>query len=166
MVRLTMNESPVAIFRSDITPFLRMCAKFCAFSAVLFLLAAVVGQWRVDRFPVYFDLLLAAAIPFGLLLVLWLFGKLVALVFPVKIFQNGLRCYDGTCRYRTIAWDRIHSVYEVNLFGLRYLLVEGDDLSRPLTVPLWLENMPKFRTEVEKLAGKDNSLVRALYEAP
>ena len=155
----------MCVFRSDIRVLMRMFAKLCASFSVFLFFAAAIGQWRVGRFPAYFDLLLAPVLPFVLFAVMWFLGELAALIFPVKIFQHGLRCYDQTGRYRTIEWARIHDVQTGNIYGLPYLFVYGGDLSRPLTVPLWLKNMKEFRAAVERVASKDNMLVKALGEA-
>jgi hypothetical protein len=98
----------------------------------------------------------------GVFVVFGLVALLVVVLFPVKVYRHGLRCYDVAGRYHTIRWEQIKSADEVSILGLPYLSVKGDGLRQPLTVPLWLKDMPGFRRETERLAGRGNVLVRAL----
>jgi hypothetical protein len=160
-----MNDGPVVEFRSDIALLWPVFAKLSLGAAVLLPVLAMLGQWRAGRFPIYRDLILIGLFPFGALIFFGLLAELAGLLYPVKISQRGLRCYDMGGRYHTIEWNRIGSVYEKRIYGMPYLLIEGDGLRQPLALPLWLKDMAGFRRETERLAGNSHALVRALDNA-
>jgi hypothetical protein len=85
------------------------------------------------------------------------------LVWPVKVYADGLRCYDESGRYHTVNWHDITSVKRVRLFGLvRMVYIKSAHVPKPVTVPLHLEDMEAFIRVIETQAGRTNVLARAL----
>jgi hypothetical protein len=160
-----MPDHAVRVFRSDPTPLIRVLAKMRVVGSILLTAAAAFGQWRVGRFPGYSDLALSASMPIVVLLASWALLTLIVAVFPVTLFRSGLRCYDASGHYRTVEWPRIRSAELITVYGLRYLAVEAHGLERPITLPLFLRDMSSFRAEVDRLAGEDSVLGRALHSA-
>lgn len=86
-------------------------------------------------------------------------------LFPVQILAGGLRCYDGHGRYHVVSWTDISHVQLARMYGLPYLLIASPRAPRPLTLPLWLDNMAAFVDLAEREGGSDNALVKALRAA-
>jgi hypothetical protein len=99
----------------------------------------------------------AWAVAFAFVLIL-----VVVAVFRVFVGPVGLRGYTFWGNYRTLPWDEIDSVRPINLLGLRFLRVRGVGGGLPVWLPLFLADMPRFRTAVRDLAGDDHVLTRAL----
>ena len=164
MVRLPTMSTTQA-FRSDIRPLLRLCAKLAIYAIPLLVVAAAIGQMRKGRFPVYGDLASAALIAVAAIAALALLMYLATLAFKVTVLAEGLRCYDPLGVYHTVKWEDIMAVERAQLYGLPYLMVKGKELSQPLTLPLWLQDMARFRSAVDSSAGHQNILSKALHEA-
>jgi hypothetical protein len=139
-------------YRSDINnpKFL----KLLAVGSMFFSGAAAIGQIRFDRFPVYSDLVFAALLPVGFYAIFWV----LAILMPITVKAEGIKCYNTQSRYKEVLWSEIKSVYLMMLCGLPYACVEAESLSSPLTVPLYLENMQDFRDTVNEYAGIRNPL--------
>lgn len=154
---------PTQLFRSAVGPLLRISRAIGLWGSVGLVLATTIGQYRADRFPTYFDLLLAATMPWALAAVIALLFWGAVRVFPVKLTPSAIRCYDTAGLYQTVHWADVESVELIASHGLRYLQVAAINLRRPITVPLWLEDMPGFLQAVERYAGQHHPLTRALH---
>lgn len=160
-----MQASGTLTFRSAVGPLWPICRSVGLFGSVAFVFLAALGQYRAGRFPSYSDLLLSAAIPWaiaGAIALLFIGG---ARVFTVKLVPGGIRCYDTYGIYQTAQWSQVVRAERVAPFGLPYVYVTISSSERPLTVPLWLEDMPQFVKAVECCAGSSNPLTRALSSA-
>lgn len=121
---------------------------------IILVVATIIGQIRADRFPEYVDLIIAAAIPLGLYLIV----LVVALLMPVTIKSEGIKCYNTNSMYKEVLWWQIESVYFMSVYGLPYACVESAKLKYPLTIPLFLKDMDDFKINVVNYAGKENPL--------
>jgi hypothetical protein len=160
-----MADSAIRIFRSDFIVLARMLTRFAIYGAALLLAATVIGQLRANRFPSYYDLVLAPLIAPAACTVLAVIFYAAVVAFPVKVFANGIRGYDAIGRYRMVEWTDISAVGFMNMYGLRYILVHAPALNQPITIPTFLEDMPEFIHIVESQAGNNHMLVHALHEA-
>jgi hypothetical protein len=158
-------HEPTLVFRSAIGPLLRLSTGMGLWGSIALVLAAAVSQYRADRFPSYFDLLLSAVIPWAIAAILGFLFWGAARLFPVKLTAVAIRCYDTAGLYQTVRWADVQNVEPISPYGLRYLQVSAKHLRRPVTVPLWLEDMLGFSQAVERYAGKDHPLTRALKSA-
>jgi len=152
-------------FRSQMAPLIRLCIKLAIIGTPLLVVGTAVGQYRANSFPGYGDLLLSVVIPVGVAAAVAALFALAVTIFTVKVLPEGLRCYDLLCRYQTVKWSEISSVQSTVVYGLPYLYVAAPGLLQPVTLPLWLADMPAFVSAVERQAGMSNILVRALREA-
>ncbi|WP_143073966.1 hypothetical protein [Roseateles sp. YR242] len=123
------------------------------------------AQLRTERFPDVTGWLGAVVLPLAGGAVLAVINVLVVLAFPVKVLPQALHCYNFWGIYRSVKWGDIVSVKPASIMGLRYLHVSIPAHSQPLTVPLWLRDMPGFITAVETHAGVSNPLAQALRQA-
>jgi hypothetical protein len=80
----------------------------------------------------------------------------------VCVSAAGIRCSDlrGSCA--TLEWNSITTIRPINILGLRYLLLEGEGISSPLLLPLFLEEPERFANAVVHYAGPDSPLARYL----
>jgi len=125
------------------------------FLGCLFLLGAVIyGQITGDRFPTYSDIVIAPLIAVGLYGILWVFAVLM----PITVKPETIKCYTAQGRYKEISWAQIESVTLMKLYGLPYAYLESESLSSPITLPLYLENMQDFKETIYKYAGLHNPL--------
>jgi hypothetical protein len=90
---------------------------------------------------------------------------LLAALYRVYVLDDGVRGYTAWGTYRTLRWPEIERVRPVNLLGLRYLRVWSDRGGPTVWVPLFLADLPGFRTAVRESAGEGHPLSRALEEA-
>lgn len=151
------------LFRSAVGPLLRISRAIGLWGSVGLVLATAIGQYRANRFPSDFDLLLSAAMPWGVAAVISLLSWGAVRVFPVKLTPAAIRCYDTAGLYQTVRWADVESVELIGPHGLPYLQVSAINLRRPITIPLWLEDMPRFLEAVERYAGQHHPLTRALH---
>lgn len=63
-----------------------------------------------------------------------------------------------------VAWDEITQVQPVNFCGLKYLKISTATQRNVLWLPLYLKNMPKFKSLVALYTTPDNPLAKALAE--
>jgi len=156
---------PALAFRSTVGPLLRLATGIGLWGSIGLVLAAAAGQYRADRFPSSFDLFLSALVPWAIAAVLAFLFWGAARLFPVKLTAVAIRCYDTAGLYQTVRWADVQNVEPISPYGLRYLQLSAKHLRRPVTVPLWLEDMPRFLQAVERYAGQDHPLTRALKSA-
>jgi hypothetical protein len=80
--------------------------------------------------------------------------------FPVYISPSGIRSYNSHGWYSHIAWSDITSVKKFNILGMQYLKVKKG--KSQIIVPLFLSNKQQFYEDIEKYAGEDSKLFKAL----
>ena len=80
----------------------------------------------------------------------------------VKVFPAGLQGFDMYGRNHFTTWNDIQNVRRVNLSGHPFLYIRVPFEANSITLPLFLEDMPKFIDAVEGYAGRDNALVKEL----
>jgi hypothetical protein len=79
-------------------------------------------------------------------------------IFPVTVFHNGLKCYDIWGIFHFAKWDEVTKAYYTSVEGFGYVFVEVRGLKRPLTIPLYLENMDDF---IKLIKEKDTNGILA-----
>ncbi len=145
-------------FTSDMTRAYVVLAKLGVAGIVLMPLAAAIGQYRTDRFPVYSDIGAAVLIVVGLIV----FGAILFFVggkfYKVYIGPSYVYCYTTTLTYKLVTWPEMQDIVLMKYYGLHYLYVYQSDSKNPITIPLWLRDMSKFRDLVRINAGADHSL--------
>lgn len=151
-------------FRSNTGYYYRFFAKLSLLLAALLFVATVIGQWRVGRFPSYEDLVIAPLLLVPVFLFLALITYVGAAYFKITVNATTLRCYDLFARYQTINWTEITETEVVTTHGMPYIYVYADRLNRPLTIPIWLEDLDHFRRHVQRYAGTDNPLTTILED--
>lgn len=139
-------------YRSDVNN--STVLKLLATLSLIIYVGAVIGQLTFDIFPLYSEVLIAALLPLGLYIILWAFAVLM----PITVKDDGIKCYDAQSKYKDVLWSEIESVHLMKLCGLPYACVETSGLSSPLTVPLYLGNMEDFKDTVICCAGINNPL--------
>jgi hypothetical protein len=161
MSTITPTPAPL-VFRSRFAPLRRLCLAL-VLSGVVFVLALVaIDRFRGERFPGFGEFLFLLLLPIlAGLLTAALFAAMIA-VFTVRVLPEGLRAYDTLARYRTVPWDAIGALQVKTMFGLPYLYISARGLSQPLTLPLWLDDLPRFIAAVEAQAGAPHPLPSAL----
>lgn len=78
--------------------------------------------------------------------------------YKITITNEGLRGYDFWGVYHTINWKGIIKVTPVKILGLKYIKINNEDSSRPLWIPLFLNDMDGFIKEVKGRLEADNPL--------
>lgn len=151
---MSASQGP-AVFRSNVKPALYACVLL---GMPLILVAEIQNQIRSGRFPTYANLIDAGLVPIFLAGIVYLAGR----IFTVKVLDEGLRCYDEACIYRTVAWHRITDIERRRVYGLPYLYIRSAEFRLAITLPLWLEHMPAFVAAVQSRAGSDNPLTSTL----
>jgi hypothetical protein len=160
-----MSDAPLRTFRSDFKALARWLARYALYGAAIILATTTIGQLRASRFPSYFDLVVAPLIAPTVCAVLAAIFYAAVLAFPVKVFDYGIRCYDSAGRYRTVNWSDINAVGSLNVYGLRYITVGSPALTRPITIPTFLDGMPEFIGIVEAHLGAEHVFTQALHQA-
>ena len=156
-------QSAQLVFRSDTTVFNWFLVKLCAVFSVILFLATVVGQIRGNRFPAYFDLIVASLIPWAFFLFLVLVIYIAAAYFKISVSPTHLRCYNTFGKYQSVSWLEIRDAETRSMSGIPYIFIYVGRLSQPLTLPVWLRNMQQFRDHVENYAGPNHPLTKVLY---
>lgn len=154
----------VAVFRSDPKPLVRAFAVLFAAAMVLLLGAAAVGQVGLGRFPRWRELALIALAPWLAFVPFLVVMYAAVYLFPVTVFDAGLRSYNSWGWYRTVSWSDVRSVEIRKFFGFPYLFLAVADGTASLAVPLWLRDMTSFRELVSRHAGPGHPLSAALAQ--
>lgn len=147
-------------FRSDPTPYILMFRGLMIALGVLIVAATVIGQLKAGRFPAYYDLAIAAVLPFVA------FGALAGLMygtaalFPLRVGPAGLKCYNMIGMYRLARWSEIQAAEVRNVSGVPYIFVTTMGKKDPMTVPVWLKDFTGFAASVKEYAGESNPLTQ------
>jgi hypothetical protein len=108
-------------------------------------------------------------------LLLGLAGVAVALLVPVglavrasrwHVDSNGIGGRNNRLVYRRLDWSEIESVEPWLLPGYPYVQVNGGGKRWAFWLPLFLTDMPGFRSAVARYAPVDNPLRRYLEQHP
>jgi hypothetical protein len=155
-------QAPSRDFRSSIGQLLVKIRNFGLCGFVAFPAYSALAQYTANRFPKYGELVEAAAIPVAIAgtMALLLWGA--KLLFPVKVFPTAIRCYDTAGLYQTVQWSEITRAAQFSTYGLTYIEVYAAHINRPLTIPLWLEDLSGFIAAIENYAGENHRLTLAL----
>ena len=155
-------------FSSDVGRAYKLAAKLGVAGVVLLPLAVAIGQYRTDRFPDYSDLSAAVLIVCGIVLVLFALFFAASKYYKVYVGPSYVYCYSTTLTYKLVSWQDMQDVVAMDYYGLLYLYVYPSGSKNPITIPLWLNDMPEFRRVVRENAGPDHALTKHLeaYASP
>jgi hypothetical protein len=140
---------PIKKFRSDIRIFTNPLPFFFIPLGLITFVLGISGGYK-HGFTNIPDLLFVIFFPWSIWLVCYLFLNLMKLIFPITIFHNGIKCYNYIGLYHFVEWHQITKVYRQSVEGYLYVFVETKNLKRPLTIPLYLENMEDFVNLIKK----------------
>lgn len=79
--------------------------------------------------------------------------------YPIELRAEGLRCVDFWHRYQFVRWAEIDQVKPIWFLGLRYVRVHSSQLRRPIWLPLFLRDAPRFWMAVARWAGPQAKLL-------
>ncbi len=102
----------------------------------------------------------------GVALILLLPIGLATRVSRWHVDPNGIGGRNNQLVYRRLAWSEIESVEPWLIPGYRYLQVNGVGKRRAFWLPLFLTDMPGFRSAVARYAPPGNPLREYLDEHP
>ena len=132
--------------------------KLLVILSLLLLGAVVIIQIRDDIFPVYTYIIIAPLLSLGVYTFLWV----IAILMPITVKLEGIKCYNSKGLYKELYWSQIEVVTIIKLYGLPYAYIESESLAYPITVPLYLNKMKDFKETVYKYAGLENPLSKFL----
>ena len=158
----TPNRPVIAVFRSDLRRVTALLAIMGGGFGLLVFGAEMFFAWRSGKAPNWPSVLENSLFMPALFGLFWLLCRFLQAVYPVKILGGALRCYDLMGTYATIPWRDIREIGRIEQYGLAYLTFQVEGRFAPVTLPLWLENMPEFVRQVERQAGRDHVLVTTL----
>ncbi|MGK0525609.1 MAG: hypothetical protein ACI92N_003267 [Pseudomonadales bacterium] len=95
---------PMKKYRSDVKN--PKVLKLLALGSIFLLGAVVFGQIKGDRFPVYTDIIIAPLLAVGLYAILWV----LAILMPITVKPEGIKCYNARGRYKEVTWSQIEVV--------------------------------------------------------
>ncbi len=150
-----MNSSqPIRIFRSSLKPFIKPLFLLALGLGIFLFLGSIYGFYIQDKTPNGKLILPLSAIIIGGPTILFtaLMGILYGMkfLFPVILFHKGIRCYDTFCKYNFVKWEDITDVELVEVCNLYYFYIKANNLSRPITLPLYLDDMKEFIKVIKK----------------
>ena len=132
--------------------------RIVGFGVVFAVIGVVASLMAVEREDLRANLGGFLLVLGGIYVVFVVLLLLASLAFPVTVYDDGLRCYTGGAAYKTVYWTEIVSASPYGGY-LDLELIDGGD---PLTLPLDLRDMDRFRALVRQHAPKDSPLARAL----
>lgn len=143
---------PIRKFRSDIRmitkPLTWIFVPLCFFSSIV----GAISSTEYESTSLL-TLLGAFLFPWTIGLVIYLFFYLIKLYFTITVFNDGIKCYDKAGLYQFVKWEQITKVYPESVEGFAYVFLEAEGLKRPLTIPLYLEDMKDFIMLIKKKIG-------------
>ena len=77
---------------------------------------------------------------------------------------QGITVHDSKGKLQFAKWDEISNPKYRNRFGIKYMFYEAPNSKNRFVLPLFLDDMEKFRTTVLQFAGPDNPLTVSLME--
>lgn len=150
------------VFRLNINFLLKICAGYAAIGPL-----ATAGFWFVERYINRIDHKVEQLFPISLITVfasIPIAGLcyLAYLRCPVFVGKYELRCPDSLGKINGVRWQNVTKLRQRKIFGFPFLYVYGENLRRPLAIPMFLHDYLKFVEAVGERAGKDNILAVAL----
>ena len=156
MLGLTTRKTPV-VFDSRFMP------TFLTLLALVVLGTAVVGAVRhggqLMLLLANSDYLLFLT---GFIGVLMLYALLLTTITSVKVYDDGLSAVTLLLDRHYRPWDQLYHPRIRNFLGLRLLLVDADDLDRPLLIPLFMHGLDIFVALINQKVGPDHELAELL----
>ena len=99
---------------------------------------------------------------FGFLGVLMLYVLLLNSVSSVKVYDEGLSAVTLSLDRHFRPWNQLYGARIRNFLGLRVLLIDAEELKRPLIVPLYMHGLDIFVALIIQTVGKNHELSRLL----
>lgn len=99
---------------------------------------------------------------FGFLGVLMLYVLLLNCVSSVKVYDEGLSAVTVVLDRHFRPWNQLYGARIRNFLGLRVLLIDADELKRPLIVPLYIYGLDIFVALIAQKVGREHELARLL----
>ena len=156
MLGSTTDKDPVVFDSRFMPPFLALLA-LVVFGTV------IVGVWRHGG-----ELMLLLAnsdyllFLFGFVGLLMLYVLLLNSVSCVKVYDEGLSAVTLFLDRHFRPWDQLYGARIRNFLGLRVLLIDAEELKRPLIVPLYMHGLDIFVALIAQKVGKEHELARLL----
>jgi len=146
-------RNPIKVFRPNMMNYGKSIFKlFLPLCIVIPILTFVNGI--IDNGGITLDDL---GLAFGLLIVICLVAltlilliQFISLFFPVKVYKEGIRCYNFYGFYKNVRWNDIRYVTSLHTNGLKYAEIKVNGLKTKITIPLFLGNMKEFKELVKK----------------
>ena len=147
-------RSPTTYFRSSllVSFFLFICLAPLSLIIAFF----IPGVWKFGVYSLFFVALINLALTTG-----------VIFYYRVSINSQGMRCSNFWGKLYFTEWSTItgaRSYGGIWTFGIKYLLVSTTQFSSALWLPLFLNDMTRFKQMVSGYAGTSNPLVIQLTE--
>ncbi len=98
----------------------------------------------------------------GFIGVLMLYVLLLNSLSAVKVYDEGLSAVTLTLDRHFRPWDQLYGARVRNFLGLRVLVVDAEELTRPLIVPLYIHGLDIFVALVCQKVPPDHELSRLL----
>ncbi|MDH3451146.1 MAG: hypothetical protein OEN20_01915 [Gammaproteobacteria bacterium] len=98
----------------------------------------------------------------GFIGVLMLYVLLLNCVSCVKVYDEGLSAVTLLMDRHFRPWNQLYGARIRNFLGLRVLLIDAEELKRPLIVPLYIHGLDIFVALIMQKVGKDHELARLL----
>jgi len=120
------------------------------------------AAWAIFGFGGEYERMIAGL--FGSMFALhWIAFEVARWFFWVGVGPRGLRAYNRGGAYSRVEWGEITACRrECLLPRLPYLVISVGEPSRELTIPIYLEDYPRFRELVLSYAPKENPMSQFL----
>jgi len=99
---------------------------------------------------------------FGFIGVLMLYVLLLNSISSVKIYDEGVSAVTLLLDRHFRPWEQLYGARIRNFLGLRILLIDTEELRRPLIVPLYMHGLEIFVALITQKVGKDHELSKLL----
>lgn len=142
---------PKLAFRSSFPVLWRWTSTLCGLlGAFIYALAWFGGQ------PI------SAPPTIGMAILLGIFFAIAAVLFPVYVTADGVRCYNFFGAYNTIPFVEMEKFKVSSMLGLKYVVVNSADKIHDIWIPLYLYDRAGFKFAVRERAGASHPLVEVL----
>lgn len=152
----TTDKDPIVFDARFMPPFLVLLA-------MVVLGTAVAGVWRHgDEFMLM--LLRSDYLTFlvGFIGLLMLYVLLLNSITAVKVSDEGLSAVTIILDRHFRPWNQLYGARIRNFLGLRVLLIDSEELTRPLIVPLYMHGLEIFVALVCQKISPDHELAKLL----
>ena len=156
MLGSTTEKDPVVFDSRFMPPFLALLA-LVVFGTV------IIGVYRhggdLMLLLVNSDYLLFL---FGFIGVLMLYVLLLNSISSVKIYDEGVSAVTLLLDRHFRPWEQLYGARIRNFLGLRVLLIDAEELRRPLIVPLYIHGLDIFVALIVQKVGEDHEISKLL----